>query len=362
MLFPIKLKVFHPIKDAFSDFDYTDFYFSKLKHEPEVSEDIVIVNIGNLTRPEIAAELEIIRSGHPRHIGLDALFVEPKSPQEDSLLIDQIAQGNITGIFNLKNSESVTSAPQFSFSSKGYGNFYGDSTPTKVIRYFSPTNSVNEVKHDAFTTAIYKSVVGDQLKKKYLNEGKYRINYRAPESFICIQPEEIFGPDFNTSIFKDKIVLMGFAGVANQPLEIEDQHFTPMNVKLAGKSLPDMKGIFIHASILQSMLDGSLITNCPKWIEWLLTFVITYLISMLIIHYYVHRPKWFHLMAKIVQLFFGVVFLFISIWIMHVQNVVINFTFLFLAIVLCADLVYFYDPIAKWLHRKGLHHSEILKH
>ena len=56
--------------------------------------------------------------------------------------------------------------------------------------------------------------------------------------------------------YKDKIVLMGYTGGMSDEHDVEDQHFTPMNSKIAGKSLPDMKGIYIHASILQS-LDNS---------------------------------------------------------------------------------------------------------
>ncbi|MCB0733109.1 MAG: CHASE2 domain-containing protein [Bacteroidetes bacterium] len=360
VLFPIKLKVFHPIKDAFSDFDYTDFYFSKLKKEPEVSADIVVVNIGHLNRAEIAHQIEVIHSFQPKVVGLDAIFTEPKDSLSDALLADVLRQHAVVGISKMHEHDMIQSLDRFQFRTSGYANLYGEEEPTKVIRSFAAMTKVDTSWIKSFTAQMLVNAHPDG--EVTLPHGEQKINYRSSESFITLQPYELFDPEFDGSLLNGKFVLMGFTGSPENPYDVEDQHFTPMNVKMAGKSLPDMKGIYIHASILQSLIHQDYIRMGSPVVEWFLTILFTFLTAWLIIHYYVHRARWFHLMSKLVQLFAGVIFLFVSIWIMHVYHVKLNFTMLFVALVLCADLVYFYDPIAKWLHKRNWFHSEILKH
>lgn len=364
VLFPIKLKVFHPIKDAFSDFDYTDFYFSKLKKEPDVSNDIIIVNIGHLSRAEIAAQLEVIKSGNPKTIGLDAIFYTEKDQFGDSLLESAIQScDNLVGISKINGNDLELSHPKFQPKTIGFANLYGDDRPEKVIRYFSVNESVANISVESFAAALARKYDAgfDKRIEPHLKE-KLKINYRTSSSFITISPFDLFDPNFKVDQFNDKVVLMGYTGIADDSTDMEDQHFTPMNVKMAGKSLPDMKGIYIHASILQSLIENNFIRNSASWIELILTILITFFIAWLVLFFYVHVARWFHLMAKLVQLLAGIVFLFVSIWIMHKYHIKINFTILFVALVLCADLVYFYDPFAKWLHKKNWFHSEILKH
>lgn len=364
VLFPIKLKVFHPIKDAFSDFDYTDFYFSKLKKKPDVSSDIIVVNIGHLSRAEIAHQLEVVKSGKPKVIGLDAIFYERKDQFSDSLLGQAIKSfPNLVGINKIDSTGTVESFPELASPISGYGNFYGDEKPEKVIRYFSLYQLVSKHTPNSFGRAVaqlYDSSTNSILRLN--GRSKMKINYRHSSSFITVPSYDLFDPNFNADLFHDKIVLMGYTGQPGNTTDMEDQHFTPMNSKIAGKSLPDMKGIYIHACIIQSLIDRTYIRNAGIVWEILLTLLFTFLTAWLIIHYYVHKPRWFHLMSKMVQLFAGVIFLFVSIWIMDVYHVKINFTLLFVTLVLCADLVYFYDPLAKWLHKKNWFHSEIMNH
>lgn len=65
---------FDSIGRALSDVDLTDYVFWGLREDPTVDESIVVVNIGNLTRREIAEEISIISKYKPRAIGLDMFF------------------------------------------------------------------------------------------------------------------------------------------------------------------------------------------------------------------------------------------------------------------------------------------------
>ena len=57
------------VKEALKDFELTNYAFSKLREQPNVDERIVLVNIGNLTRRELAQEIQAISQYKPRVIG-----------------------------------------------------------------------------------------------------------------------------------------------------------------------------------------------------------------------------------------------------------------------------------------------------
>ncbi|MBA4056437.1 MAG: hypothetical protein C0490_17105, partial [Marivirga sp.] len=65
---------FDPIGQALADVELTDYVFSDLRDDPNVEEKIVVVNIGNLSRAQIAQQIRIVSKYKPKVIGLDAFF------------------------------------------------------------------------------------------------------------------------------------------------------------------------------------------------------------------------------------------------------------------------------------------------
>ena len=83
----INIHVFDPFKRAFSDFEFTDIYYSKIRNQkPSVDTTIVILNIGLLSRDSIAMMLNRINEQKPEVIGLDAFFTSRRSLVIDSML------------------------------------------------------------------------------------------------------------------------------------------------------------------------------------------------------------------------------------------------------------------------------------
>ena len=50
-----------PIGDAIGDVEMTDLVFSKIRQNPAVDKNIILVNIGELSRSEIANELNTMK-------------------------------------------------------------------------------------------------------------------------------------------------------------------------------------------------------------------------------------------------------------------------------------------------------------
>ena len=65
---------FDPIGQALGDVELTDYVFSSLRKDPDVDQNIVIVNIGNLSRRQIAEQIQIISKYKPKVIGIDGFF------------------------------------------------------------------------------------------------------------------------------------------------------------------------------------------------------------------------------------------------------------------------------------------------
>src|SRR5438093_2433063 len=67
-LIPLNLGIFNPINTALTDFDFNDIAYAKLGKNANTSVDtrIVIVNIGNADRGQIAGILEKVRATHPK--------------------------------------------------------------------------------------------------------------------------------------------------------------------------------------------------------------------------------------------------------------------------------------------------------
>lgn len=72
----LDLKVFSafdPIGQAIGDMEISDIAFS-IRDEPPADQNVVIVNIGYLTRAEIAEEIRNVVKYKPKVIGFDILF------------------------------------------------------------------------------------------------------------------------------------------------------------------------------------------------------------------------------------------------------------------------------------------------
>src|SRR5262245_19334587 len=65
---------FDTIGQAMKDFELTDYAFSSLRPDPVVDTSIVMVNIGVLSRREIAEQIRILNQYKPRVIAFDGFF------------------------------------------------------------------------------------------------------------------------------------------------------------------------------------------------------------------------------------------------------------------------------------------------
>lgn len=354
-LVPLNTHVLDPLKMALHDFDYNDLAFSKL-HRPQTDTNstIVVINIDTAGRATLTQYLERLQQLKPKAVGLDVIFAEPRDAAVDAALARAMRQTPrlVTAYRLVEEGHALTGQDHFYDSvgnNKGFANFIGEDSG--VIRAVAPFVKEEGHTYTAFSSALAR--LADPSAFAVLEKREHEselINYsRRDGGFPVVEAAELFDP-IKADFFTGKILLLG--DVTPNPNNFTDRHFTPMNPRVVGKSWPDMNGVFVHANILRMILDRDYINRVPGWINGLIAVLLCWLMSALFIRYYLDKHLWFHLVAKGLQLLFAILFVYIGLLFFARLQLKINLALTLVAVILVVDVLYFYEALSVWLHRK----------
>ncbi len=354
--FVFNVSIFNHFTQAFKDFTITDIFYSRIISKDRIyNGPLVMINIENKSREEIAFLLHRIEEGKPKVIGLDVLFRDKKDSASDELL-----KQSLTGYNNIiypyiasfdETTSEVTNNAYFNSNSGAFVNLVGGNREYSTIRYYYP--AYNNIP--SFTTAVmqmYDPAKAESLLKR--NEEKKEIRYYGNiQNFAYKTFEEVMDPLFNVDKVKNKIVMVGYLGLNNAENKLdEDRFFTPLNPRLSGRSHPDMYGLTIHANILRMELDNDHVYAFPQWLNWLLAFVLSWILIPMFVRWYVYKAVWFHLFTIVLQLTISMVFVFLTIWLYAKANLKIESSAVLVSILLIGDFLLFYDHLVKFFKHK----------
>jgi CHASE2 domain-containing sensor protein len=364
---PLNLGIMNPVKLGLKDFDFNDITYSNAgrganrQKNDTIDDRIVIVNIGYANREEIAMMINKVAEGNPKVMGLDALFYDPRDEHQDSVLSESLKKyKNLIAaqmlVLSGKEGDTVAaSTGNYISTAAEYAsvNLWDDSLRT--IRYCLPIfEDYAHKQYKSFAAALvegYDKEAYEILEKKSHHNHKLLINYsRRIDRYQLIDYEKLMNNQFEDSMFAGKIVLFGF--IDENSNNLEDKKFTPMNAKFAGKSIPDMNGIVVHANIISMALDKTYVKKVPLWGNLLLAILVCWLHMSFFIHYYLESHIWFHLAAKIVQVVSGIFFIWLGIYLYDRYRLKVDMKFSLITIILAVDVIYFYEAWAVWMHKK----------
>jgi len=372
---PLNLYVLNPLKMGLKDFDYTDLAYAELKKgkNSTLDSNIVIINIGVANRQELSFLIEKTASYEPKVIGLDVWMAEPKESDADSLLKKTISQtpnlilasrflpgkGNKESEFQSNYFTAQTGAKE------GYVNFFEEEIAS--VRIWNPffKNDVHDKSagKKSFATAIieqYSPKAYQKILKR--NKPKEVINYsRRLEKmqYRLVEVKDLLA-GIDSSYIKGKIALLGY--ISPNPYDVEDKKFTPMNPKFAGKSIPDMDGLVVHANIISMVLGNNYIKKVPSWVNLLISIVVCWLFMSFFIRYYLENHIWFHLVAKVIQVAAVLLFAYLGIYCFDEFNVKLDMKLSLIVIIMAVDVIYFYEAWAVWMHKKFNYHTIFKPH
>ena len=356
-ILPLNTGILNPFKTALQDLDFNDISYAVLNKNASTPIDnrIIIVNIGNADRLGISLMIEKLSMAKPKVIGMDVSFDGAKDPQNDSIL-RAVISNTPNFILASKIDWSNKSNPEYighfgnSAKERGFVNLIGEDGGT--IRNFSPFEKINGKTLNSFPVAIAGKADKRALEILRKRKKPYEVIHytRKLEQYMMIDGNDVIDDNIAPELIQDKIVLMGF--ISSDPFNVEDKHYTPLNKQFAGKSTPDMYGIVIHANIISMILDGKYIRNIPVWLFWIITILIAWLHVALFMRYYIEEHIWFHLVAKLAQIFFAILSVYIGIMFFDWFSIKIDTKISLIVIILAIDIIYFYEALAVWLHTK----------
>jgi CHASE2 domain-containing sensor protein len=317
-LLVLNTSFFDPFAQAFRDFTLTDLYYNKIKDRNEIYKGpVVLVNAEDKNRQELAFLLQTIQRAQPKVVALDILFTDRKS-DDDSLLKNIFHQYNnfvLPSYPDFDNpSQSVYNHSFFSTEKNNYVNFEGDDKETSTIRYYYPFYN----NQQSFTTGIiqqFNNSIYQKLSKK--NNKRVEIHYFGNlANFSYFNFDEVIQPDFDASILKGKIVLVGYLGLPGKSIlnKIdEDMIFTPHNEKLSGRSYPDMYGCVAHANILRMIIEEDYIKVISPRMGFIISFLFIWLMLPLFCGLFFKGDIWFNGLGTGVQVIGSILLVYITV-------------------------------------------------
>lgn len=364
---PLNLGILNPIKLGLKDFDFNDMYYSKVgnqQNEP-VDKHVVIVNIGHADREEISYIIEKTASYQPKVMGLDVLFDGPRDPHKDSLLTETVNRHPnlvLAARYMTDSSHKLIAGGNYFKNEKthvGYVNFpYQDDEILTIRAYypFKKDEKIDSLVLPSFSSRIlqlYNDSAYERIKKKI--DKKVIINYtrRVTDKnlqYQVVELDDLMNDNVDSAALRGKIALLAYFNPS--PLDIEDKKFTPMNAKFAGKSVPDMNGIVIHANILSMVLENNFIKKVPLWLTIIIAIIVCWLHMSFFVRYYLESHIWFHLVAKIAQVASAIFFVWLGIYIYEKYHLKVDLKLSLVTIVMAVDVIYFYEAWAVWMHKK----------
>ncbi len=369
---PLNLGVINSIKLSMKDFDSNDMSYSNLDKAKyaELDSHIVIVNIGDADREVLSMVIDAVGARKPKVMALDAYFDGPLDPHQDSLLMETFKRNkNLIAATRLEftGDDGDTIIPKGTYinsaSTYAFVNFLGQDLLSTVRSVEPFVKDYSGKEYKSFSAAIieaYDSIAFKKFEKK--GHGKLIVNYtRHVDDYTIVQYDQLLAGDVIDSIFLDKIVLLGYVNTEN-PNDITDRFFTPMNDRFYGKSVPDMNGIVVHANIISMALEKNYIKKLPSWANWLVAIIICWLHMSFFIRYYLESHIWFHLVAKIAQVASAIFFVWLGIYLFDQYRLKVDMKMSLLVIVMAVDVIYFYEAWAVWMNKKYHYHTVFKPH
>jgi CHASE2 domain-containing sensor protein len=362
---------FDVLGKALGDMEITDIAFSQLREDPPADTNIVIVNIGYLSRGDIGRQILTLNQFNPKVIALDIIFScdggikDPiNCPQAYDTLNNMIFASAITeagprmvmaekiwqttglvekyGDIDMYDSMEHTDAELLQNAHEGFVNLDTDAEhqeDLKVCRQLNPKLEVSGKTELAFSTMI--AMLYDSVKtKKYLAREKAKevINYRgnipdwhgagnfAGRYSVLDVEQSLDTSQFDGAMIRDKIVILGFMGADLRDTSWDDKFITPLNKNYAGKTRPDMYGVVVHANAVSMILNEDYINEFEAWQEYLLAFIVCLLNVALFSLINRHIPLWFDGITVLVQLIQIILLTFLMIYLFNWLDFKLNLT------------------------------------
>jgi CHASE2 domain-containing sensor protein len=382
---------FDVIGQAVSDMELADIAFSSIRTDPPADTNVVVVNIGYLSRGEIGDQIRNIARFNPKVIGLDMIFScdfyndSIMCPQafdtannerfasavrafKNFVMVERVTQTdslvNLYGDVDIYDSIEHSHPNLLQTAYEGFANLEteaGSQEDLKACRRFPPrivmADGTEELAFSVKMAMLYDSV----KTRRFLDRNKSSevINYRGnivdwhgasgyPGRYPVLDWDQALDPEgFAEWMIRDKIVIFGFLGADLTDTSWDDKFFTPLNKKYAGKSRPDMYGVVVHANIVSMVLSEDYIDELLPWQEYVIAFVLVFMNVVLFSIITRRMPVWFDSLSLLVQVIQVVILGYLMVQVPAWSNFKLNLTVSMAAVALVGTCFELYGTLVK---------------
>jgi CHASE2 domain-containing sensor protein len=368
--------------EVLNDYRVTDVLFAKdpetkqnkIRLETAMDTNIVIVNIGELDRADIAQQIMILNKSKPRVIGLDILFKKLREPEQDSLLAMAMAQTENLVLGTILKSPTVQEDNTVIWDSlqKSHPIFQQHGDARGFVNTISSGDSQFETWREAairermadgkieycFAAEILSFYNPNAAKIMKSRNNEYEIiNYRGNlDKFTVLETDDVLEEKFDPNVIRGKIVLLGYLGKTyTSTVWSDDKYYTPMNERQVGRTSPDMYGIVGHANIISMALQNDYINELPAWTDWTLAFLVGFINVALFsyINFSETWDIWYGILTKLIQLVESIFLIYLVILFFANYNIKIDFTVTIAVILLSGDILEIYFSLFLALFEKA---------
>lgn len=373
---PIDHELTDPFGDALGDFEITDLAFTHLRAEETIADtNITIVNTGVLSRAELAEVIRKINLYHPAVIGFNEIIKKSDDNFGDSLLSASLRDvENIVYTSKLSDYDENTKEYkkldicdtmflQFEdsigvkYAETGFENMFTGERDFKTTRQFYERAKVNGVQENFFAVELIRVISPEKVEKFMKRAQPYEIiNYRGNyEKFNTIDADQALNGEFDPSIIKGKVVILGYLGASLSDEKFWDdyKYYTPLNKKYAGKTFPDMFETVIYANIASQILNNTHIDLASNSLDIALNLLICFLNVILFSKLYHSAAVWWDVFSIIISLveILAIMIVTALVFSLYKYDINLNFSIVF-ALVLGNFLELYYGlfkiAIQKW--------------
>lgn len=328
-----ELDAVNVLKQAFENFELSDVYYKHLRSPEEVTiEDrVVLVNIANLPRKAIAAQIGILSQHNPKVMGIDAKFMDLKEDTVgDQWLAEAIANApnfvlatvpeNYIGNDVNEDTEVFDSlvVPPAMFTEAAFTTAHVHTglpnKPFVTWRSFPPFVKTKGGKVEPFLALKMAQLYDSAAAQRFIDRGNFKeevyfkgdyIHNSAESKFFALDAMTVLEQNFDPSAIEGKIVLLGYMGPTLDGSEGygEDMFFTPLNESI-GRGYPDMYGVVVHANVISQILDGKEITTISDRASIIFAVLLCFFNVVLFtnILYSKRFGVWYNPLTKLIQL------------------------------------------------------------
>lgn len=382
----INAEMLSPISDAFKDFETTDIYFSNFKENEEVENNIVLVNIGNLSRGGLADLVNVLNEFEPKVIGIDAFFRNPKDPQFDLELIEAFSRTkNLVLVSELIENDSTDNVDTINYSNPIFMQYAQSGFADMIAQ---GKHSLNTAR-DCIPKEIYQgdtllsfpsklvALFAPEKLKRYLarNNDVETINYvgninvheegstvNSKNVFPALDWYDVLDKKFTPETIKGKIVIMGFMGDEIGQNNWQDKFCTPLNSQYVGRTAPDMYGVVVHANIASMILKEKYIEDIPAWLNWTFSLSLIFIMIWTFNWLFLNSAELWDGINMILSVLGVLIISVFMVTIFHLYGYRFDITLASVALLLSGNLVEIYWGILKPLYMRTKEKVVYLKH